>query len=84
MPKAVSRYKQVRITLTEEPGPPGSHYVAVGVRVMVKPLNQDWHMKQTVLAVRLTDQLPLQTMDAVYECILEFLANPALPESHAD
>lgn len=81
MPKAVSRYKQVRITLTEEPGRPGSKYVSIGVRVMIKPLNQEWHMKQTVFTSRLTDQLPLETMDAVYEAVLEFLQEQPLPES---
>lgn len=40
--RAQSRYRQVRITLTEEAGG------RIAARVMVKPLDADWTMRHTV------------------------------------
>lgn len=80
--KAVSRYKQVRITLTEERAWNKPHLRNVSVRVMVKPLEAEWTMRHTVLVTRAEDQPPLETLDAVYEALLEVLSNPPLPESH--
>lgn len=82
--KAASRYKQVRITLTETPSRNSADLVGIDVRVMVKPLEAAWTMRHTITHSRLERQLPLDTLDAVYEAILEFLARPPFPESHAD
>lgn len=82
--RAVSRYKQVRITLTETPERGDPSKVSIGVRVMVKPLNDAWTMRHTIMATQLHSQPPLGTLDAVYECILEHLASSGFPESHSD
>ena len=42
MPRAVSRYRQVRVTITEEQGN------RVSVRVLAKPLQADWSIRHTV------------------------------------
>lgn len=77
--EAASSYRQVRITLTEVQQRQNPHLRTIGFRVMVKPINANWDMKQTVLTGEVRDQLPLATLDAVYESILEFLAQPPLP-----
>lgn len=82
--RAASRYKQVRITLTEEQCLSKPHLRNIGVRVMVKPLEADWTMRHTILQTYLRAQPPLDTLDSVYEAILEFLADPALPESQTE
>lgn len=42
MARAQSRYRQVRMTVTEE------HGGRVTVRIMVKPVNESWTFKHTV------------------------------------
>lgn len=42
MSRAVSRYRQVRVTITEEQGN------RVSVRVLAKPLQADWSIRHTV------------------------------------
>lgn len=42
MPKAESRYRQVRLTVTEEVGG------WISVRIMAKPINAGWKMQDTV------------------------------------
>lgn len=79
MPKAASRYKQVRVTLTESRDVDRPGRVRVDVRVMVKPLNTEWHMRHTVLVTSAQDLAPLATLEDVYAAILEFLAAPPLP-----
>ena len=82
MVRAVSNYKQVRVTLTEERCPNKPHLRNVSVRVMVKPLEAEWAMRHTILVTRSEQQPPLETLDAVYCALLETLSNPPLPESH--
>lgn len=79
MPRAVSNYKQVRLTLTEEHGRDKSGRVNLTLRVMVKPLEAEWNMRHTVIVDRRTDMDPLSDMGAVFAALLEFLAAPPLP-----
>lgn len=81
MARAMSRYKQVRITLSEERDMDDLSKRCISVRVLVKPLEADWSHRQVVLYQRLKGQPPLASLDAVYECILETLAGQSLPES---
>lgn len=79
MRKARSRYKQVRITLTESNDVSRPGRVRCDVRVMVKPLDAEWNMRQTILVASADDLAPLATLDDVYAAILETLAAPPLP-----
>lgn len=74
-----SNYKQVRLTLTEQRcvGKPGR--VNIGVRVMVKPQNAEWHQRHTVLITEARDLAPLASLNEVYAALLEVLAAPPLP-----
>lgn len=79
MVKAASNYKQVRVTLTEMRDVQRPGRVRVAVRVMVKPLNAEWHMRHTILVSEAADLAPLATLEDVYAALLEFLAAPPLP-----
>lgn len=79
MSKAKSNYKQVRITLTESRDTQRPGRVQVGVRVMVKPLNDEWNMRHTILSTTAEDLAPLASLNEVYAALLEFLAAPPLP-----
>lgn len=84
MPKAQSRYKQVRVTLTEEIDRAHPGRVRVSVRVLVKPLEAAWSERHCVLTTSATDLPPLATLDEVYGALLEILAHPPLPEAHTE
>lgn len=79
MPRAASNYKQVRVTLTESRDVERPGRVRCDVRVMVKPLNTEWHMRHTILVTSAADLAPLATLEDVYAALLEFLAAPPLP-----
>jgi hypothetical protein len=79
--KAQSRYKQVQIVLTEELEPSHRGRVRITMRVSVKPLNEQWHQRHTVLSVEERDCTPLSDLDAVYGVLLELLSQPPLPVS---
>lgn len=76
MPRAVSNYKQCRITLTEEAG---GH---VTVRVLVKPLAADWSTKQLVLSRRMSHVPAIQSTTDMYRLLIAFLSEEPLPDSH--
>lgn len=79
MVSKTGKYRQVRVTLTEQRDVchPGRSLVAV--RVMVKPLHAEWNMRQTIRVEHLHDQVPLATLDDVYHVILDSLGGPVLP-----
>lgn len=77
--KAASNYRQVRVTLTEQRDVLRPGKVVVGVRVMVKPQNAEWHAKQTILVTTAEGLEPLESLEAVYAALLEVLAAPPLP-----
>lgn len=83
MAKAASIYRQARITLTEERDRDHPGRVRLTLRVMVKPLQAEWNMRQTVLHVHAQNQAPLSDLNAVYGALLELLAQPPLP-GHID
>lgn len=64
MGRAVSRYKQVSITLTEEQGG------LVTIRVRVKPLNEHWSEKTLIHRAQYRLGHPLEGMDDVYALLL--------------
>lgn len=82
MARAASNYKQVRVTLTEQRDTRHPGRVMVSVRVLVKPLNVEWHERHTILTTSAGDLSPLATLDEVYAALLEVLAHPPLPEVH--
>lgn len=77
--KARSNYKQVRVTLTEQRDVERPGRVRVSVRVAVKPLNDEWQMRHTILVTEAADLAPLASLEDVYAALLEFLAAPPLP-----
>lgn len=77
--KAKSNYKQVRVTLTEQRDLEHPGRVAVGVRVLVKPLDAEWSERHVVLSTTARDLAPLASLNEVYAALLEFLAAPPLP-----
>lgn len=74
-----NNYRQVRVTLTEQRDLQRPGRRTVGIRVMVKPQNAEWHNRHTVLVTQADDLEPLDSLDAVYAALLEFLAAPPLP-----
>lgn len=76
---SASRYKQVRITLTESAMRAKPGRCRVDVRVMVKPVDAEWTVRHTVLVTSADDLAPLATLEDVYAAVLEFLAAPPLP-----
>jgi hypothetical protein len=79
--RAKSRYKQVQITLTEELDPAHRGSVRITMRVLVKPLEDQWHQRHTVLSVTEGNCTPLSDLDAVYGVLMELLSQPPLPVS---
>lgn len=79
MARATSNYKQVRVTLTESRDVRRPGRVRVDVRIMVKPLQAEWHQRHTILVTSAEDLAPLASLDEVYAALLEFLAAPPLP-----
>lgn len=77
--RAQSRYKQVQITLTEELDPEHKGAVRITMRVLVKPLHEQWHQRHTVLSITEGNLTPLSDLDAVYGCLLELISQPPLP-----
>lgn len=75
-PTAASNYRQVRLTFTDQPNG------MVGVRVMVKPLQAEWHHKHTILAESFWNSVPLGSMQDVYAFLVDYLGQYMLPESH--
>lgn len=72
-PRALSRYKQVRLTFTEEAR-------CVSYRVMVKPLEADWNMRQTIVHGT-TDRPPggIQSMEDALLMLITILEDQVLP-----
>lgn len=77
--RAASKYKQVRITLTESAMSRKPGRSRLMIRVMVKPVEAQWSERDTILSTFADDLAPLATLDDVYAAILEFLAAPPLP-----
>lgn len=61
MVRAANRYKQVRLTFTEE-------RTCLSWSLMVKPLNVEWHYKQTI--ARGTSEKPTPSIETLEEAIL--------------
>jgi hypothetical protein len=77
--RAQSRYKQVKIVLTEEADPYHRGRVVISMRVSVKPLLDQWYDHQTVLSVAEGDLSPLDDLWSVYRALLVLLQTPPLP-----
>lgn len=75
MTSARSIYRQIRFTVTEERGG------TVTVRVMVKPLNADWAMKDTVLHTSFRPTAPsTHWSELLHQAAEEVLAQRLFPE----
>lgn len=77
--RATSRYKQVRITLTEQMDMQHPGSVRIGMRVLVKSLSEEWHERHCVLSVEEGNLPPLRDLDAVYSALVELLGQQPLP-----
>lgn len=75
MARARSIYRQVRLTVTEEAG--GS----VSVRVMAKPMHDDWTMRHTVYATSFRPTAPTtHWSELVLAAAEEVLSQRLFPE----
>lgn len=73
---SASRYRQVRLTFTEQAGG------VCSVRVMVKPVNVAWSERHTIVQESFKIAEPLTSMADVYALLGAYLAQDTLPESH--
>lgn len=73
-PRAQSRYRQVRITITEETGG------WLTVRIMVKPLAEDWTFRHTVWHHRFRQEEPsvhwLDMVATAYDVVVSEVLPP--------
>ncbi len=79
MIKPGTKYRQVRLTLTEEREPGPGDQVRLTLRVMVKPTGAQWTERHTVLHQVHRHQEPLDDLQTVYRALRDFLASPPLP-----
>lgn len=77
--RAQSKYKQVKIVLTEQADTHHRGRVVISMRVSVKPLLDQWYDHQTVLSVAEGDLEPLDDLWHVYRALLVLLQTPPLP-----
>lgn len=72
-PRAASRYKQVRLQLTEEAGG------RVSASLYVKPLNSEWTEHGCVRRWNRTVPGPLETFEDVLSVMVQMLEEDLLP-----
>lgn len=77
-PRALSRYRQVRLTFTEEAGGRLSY------RIYAKGLQHGWQESQCLISDSVTTTQPLNTTEDVIRALLAILGEQLLPESHTD
>lgn len=75
-PRAVSNYRQVRLTFTLETTGRASY------SVYAKGLNQAWDEHQCLVRDQVQVSGPLVTSEDVYAALMVILAEQTLPESH--
>lgn len=72
-PRAASRYKQLRLQLTEEAGG------RVSVSLYVKPLNTEWTERHCLLRRTVTGQRPIETLEDALSVCVGLLEEDMLP-----
>lgn len=79
MPK--NNYKQIRITVTEEACRGHEGRVNLTMRVMLKPVGEQWNVRHTILHTHEINQPPLHSTGSVFQALSELFRQEPLPGS---